>query len=397
MLAGSILRSRIFTFVVGSEKKEYTVHETALSQLSEPLCVLLTGPHKEAEECRVDWPDVEEKTFVRFIEWAYTQTYTTAEPDIMHIDESDVSTAMSFEDEGETASTTSPMHGVQAEAPVYSLESLMSSQSKAQDSNYCHNSACDHYMVTTRESSQYSGSVTCLNCSRSFNSSRCQTCNSAFRNCSTCNPNSTKTYFTSCPSTQCSNFNKKGRSLSKGVKPTCHRCQKEFTTTCCKKCDTAFADCPSCCPPTATERRKTFIKQFTDTQGTSFTSPTADFAPRQNTESREDYTPIFLCHARLYVLGDIYDVPELRRLSLHRLHATLRDFILYPSRLGDIAALASYVFRNTTEGDVIRDMISLYYACVVEDASRFDGLKSLVDEIPDFAFGLISRMSERLE
>jgi hypothetical protein len=41
-------------------------------------------------------------------------------------------------------------------------------------------------------------------------------------------------------------------------------------------------------------------------------------------------------------------------------------------------------------------MVTLYYACIVEDAREYDGLKSLIDEIPDFAFGLISKIGGRL-
>lgn len=120
------------------------------------------------------------------------------------------------------------------------------------------------------------------------------------------------------------------------------------------------------------------------------------FSPRKNTEGCEDYTEVFLCHAKLYVVADTYDIPSLKQLSLHRLHATLKEFTLYPSRMNDIATLAKYVFENTLPQDKIRDMVTLYYACIVEDARKQDGLESLIQEIPDFAFGLISEMSNRL-
>lgn len=96
------------------------------------------------------------------------------------------------------------------------------------------------------------------------------------------------------------------------------------------------------------------------------------------------------------VLGDSYDIPQLCQLSLHRLHETLKEFTLYPSRFNDISALAIYVFQNTRSEDKIQDLITMYYACIIEDASKQEGLKSLIDEVPDFAYGLISRMSERL-
>ena len=123
---------------------------------------------------------------------------------------------------------------------------------------------------------------------------------------------------------------------------------------------------------------------------------TSVFSPRKNTEGCEDYTGVFLCHAKLYVIADTYDIPALKQLSLHRLHATLKQFTLYPSRFNDIATLAKYVFENTVPQDTIRDLITLYYACVIEHAWKQDGLKSLIEQVPDFALGLISKMSDRL-
>lgn len=143
-------------------------------------------------------------------------------------------------------------------------------------------------------------------------------------------------------------------------------------------------------------KRRELAYEFLDASGTAYYTPTSAFSPRKNAEGCEDYTPVFLCHAKLYVMADTYDIPSLKQLSLHRLHATLKEFTLFPSRFNDIATLAKYVFENTLPDDKIRDMITLYYACIVEDAWKQDGLKSLIDEIPDFAYGLISKMSERL-
>lgn len=143
-------------------------------------------------------------------------------------------------------------------------------------------------------------------------------------------------------------------------------------------------------------KKSELINQFLDASGTVYPTSTTIFSARKNTEGCEDYTRVFLCHAKLYVLGDKYEIPPLKQLSLHRLHATLKDFTLYPSRMNDIATLTKYIFENTVPDEKIRQMVTLYYACIVEDAWKHDGLKSLIDEIPDFAFGLISKMSERL-
>lgn len=38
---------------------------------------------KEAQEGRVDWPDMDEETFARFIQWVYTKIYDEAEPQVL--------------------------------------------------------------------------------------------------------------------------------------------------------------------------------------------------------------------------------------------------------------------------------------------------------------------------
>ncbi|ROW03631.1 hypothetical protein VPNG_07196 [Cytospora leucostoma] len=253
----SIIDSTIFKFVVGPHKKEYNIHGAALSRVSRPLDVLLNGEMREAEEKRVDWSDVEEKTFLRLVQWAYTKGYGTEEPEI--------------------------------DLDDLSIENPSSRQGDTEQ---------QHHLLTRP-----------------------------------------------------ANIKKNG-----------------------------------------------LIKKFLDENViVKYRTPTSIFTPRINIKSCENYTKVFLCHAQLYVLGDKYDIPSLRKLALHRLHATLKCFTLYPSRFDDIATLAKYVFENTVPDDKIRTMITHYYACIVEDASKHDGLESLIDENPDFAFGLISRMNERLD
>ncbi|KAI3391365.1 hypothetical protein diail_7474 [Diaporthe ilicicola] len=308
-----VMRSSIYKFVIGPHSKEFSVHGAAISGLSKPLSVLLNGEMREATEARVEWPDVDEKTFVRFTQWAYTGNYVTEDPDII-LDQSLIGTASSA-----TETQALPQDNQVSEQPPHSLATFKPTQ--VQQGSFCKNQA------------SYPGQVTCL------------------------------------------------------------RCRKKYSTKMCS-CKSAFSDCVFCAGA-KTGPRADLISKFLDEDGTIYPSSTS-FSARKNTEGCEDYTGVFLCHAKLYVLGDTYDIPLLKQLSLHRLHATLKDFTLYPSRMNDIAILAKYVFENTLPEDKIREMITLYYACMVEDAWKHEGLKSLIDEIPDFAFGLISKMSERL-
>lgn len=293
-----------------------------MSGLSNPLNVLLEGPHKEARELRVLWRDVDEKTFVRFVQWAYTRTYTTADPEIS-IEQSNVEDGSNRPDI--------------AEQPLYNLGSIATSRKPATTATttHCQNPHCRRMA--------YSGGQKLIN-------AMCSACGISYqgKRCSYCYQN---------------------------LHSECEQCRNSKTK----------------------KRRLDLVNKFLNTAGVSDPVPSSGQSPEKNTKGCEDYSGVFLCHAKLYVLGDTYDIPQLCQLSLHRLHATLKDFTLYPSRLDDISVLARYVFENTRPNDKIQEMITLYYACIIEDASKHEGLKSLIDECPDFAYELILRMSERLD
>ncbi len=70
---------------------------------------------------------------------------------------------------------------------------------------------------------------------------------------------------------------------------------------------------------------------------------------RANRGANEDYTEVFLSHARLYVFADKYDIQPLKTLALEELHDTLATYTLYRGRTGDILALLRYVYANMGE------------------------------------------------
>ncbi|KAK1249009.1 hypothetical protein MKX08_007229, partial [Trichoderma sp. CBMAI-0020] len=244
-----ILLSQPFKFIIGHRKKLFTIHENAVYRLSKSLNDLLNGSMKEANEHCVYWEDVDEKTFLRFAQWAYTGEYSPAEPDL-----------------------------IIASAQLASFK--LGSTLKASVDNTAHSLA-------------------------SFSI--------AFNN------------------------------------------------------------------------------------HTGFSSPTILHTPRKNKESCEEYSEIFLSHARLYTLADKYDIPELRKLSLHKIYVSLKEFTLYPNRVGDVVNLASYSFENTITGDRLRTLLVDYCACILEDILENEGFKDLVDKSPDFAFELIKKLRNRLD
>ena len=103
---------------------------------------------------------------------------------------------------------------------------------------------------------------------------------------------------------------------------------------------------------------------------------------RSNKASNEDYTEVFLCHARLYVFAEKYDIQPLKELALSKLQQTLAIFTLYPERVGDIISLLKYIYDNTAESEPgcedIRTMAVHYLGCEMEILVKEGSIKDLL-------------------
>ncbi|KAL5085713.1 hypothetical protein Trisim1_010059 [Trichoderma cf. simile WF8] len=304
----SILASKPFKFIVGPEKKRFIMHEAAITRLSKTLDKLLNGGMKESKEHCVCWEDIDEKTFLRFGEWAYTGDYKPEEPEIL-LDASQIGLF-------EKATPSKP-------EPV-------------------------------------------VNCLATFNS------------------------IAAPPFFHC------GQNVTSTVSANCTTCRSSFTTYRCRPsyCNTyQFYACQKC-RGGSMQKRQTMIEKFNNSS--EYAPPTALFTPRKNMESCEDYSGVFLSHARLYVLADKYDIKELRDLCAHKIWVTLKEFTLYQERMGDIIGLVRYSFQNTLEKDKLRTLLKDFCACTVEDLCKGEGFQDLICETPEFACELIKEMSTRL-
>lgn len=104
-----------------------------------------------------------------------------------------------------------------------------------------------------------------------------------------------------------------------------------------------------------------------------------------NRKPEEDYTPVFLGHARLYVFAEKYGISTLRSLTLNRLHRTLVYFTLFKERIGDVVALARYAYDNTPdyESDIIDDLrrlVTQYIVCEFKTFASTEQFCSLLEE-----------------
>ncbi|KAF3023696.1 hypothetical protein E8E14_013830 [Neopestalotiopsis sp. 37M] len=71
----SIMAWKPFRFIVGPEKKEFTMHSDLVASISEPMNDLVNGPSKEAREGVAHFPDIDEATFAYFMRFAYKGDY----------------------------------------------------------------------------------------------------------------------------------------------------------------------------------------------------------------------------------------------------------------------------------------------------------------------------------
>ena len=131
----------------------------------------------------------------------------------------------------------------------------------------------------------------------------------------------------------------------------------------------------------------------------SYPHPGPTFKPRKNRNAGEDYTAVFLGHARLYVFADKYDIESLRSLCLHKLHQTLVEFTLHDERLGDVVELLRYSYSDTAELDHSIDSLRLltvqYAACVVERLLRHHGFQSLLEDAGPLAKDLFEEVLKK--
>jgi hypothetical protein len=117
---------------------------------------------------------------------------------------------------------------------------------------------------------------------------------------------------------------------------------------------------------------------------------------RANSNPDMSFLPVFLTHVRLYILADKYDVQELRRISLFRLRLLLRGVVLFRKRILDLVTVVDEIFANTLEGDEAREVIVKYFACYIEVMRDAPEVTELLHDGGDFAVALVEHLAKRL-
>ncbi|KAL2036743.1 hypothetical protein N7G274_010538 [Stereocaulon virgatum] len=289
--AQNIYASTPFKFII--DGKPLYIHAALVSRNSKPLGRLINGPMAEAQQGFAVIDDVDEGTFVRFIQWAYNGYYDAAkhENDPMLRSPS----TRSEKAAEEPLEIEAPVSEVWEEQPVLAQEPLP--QPDQDDWNA---------FGRARKSSKMSE-------------------RDSYASLSAHDQKSTM------------------RSLGQDLK-------------------------------------ESFIKRKEAVRNHSI-SPTQ---PRENQALEEDYTEVFLSHARLYVFADKYDIQPLKTLALEELQAMLKIFNLHLERTGDIIALLRFVYANTGEPDGgvedMRAMLTHYIGFEMDTLMKDDGFRDLMIE-----------------
>jgi hypothetical protein len=114
--------------------------------------------------------------------------------------------------------------------------------------------------------------------------------------------------------------------------------------------------------------------------------------PVANTSSDQDFTNVFLAHARLYTFAEKYLIEPLKQLTLHKLHKTLVAFDLYESRVGDVLELARYAYSDHTrsartdeeETDGLRNLVVEYMGYEIDTINKSKQFTDLLEEGGEF-------------
>ncbi|KAF2192419.1 hypothetical protein K469DRAFT_653905 [Zopfia rhizophila CBS 207.26] len=126
-------------------------------------------------------------------------------------------------------------------------------------------------------------------------------------------------------------------------------------------------------------RNMNFRKRFLTKNYECNVETTQGFTLQGNSLPIQNFTRIFLAHAQLYCVADTY-----LTLTLLKLHKTLKNFMLYPTRVGDTINIVRFAYssipdRNDDEKvDILRELLVEY---MVLEATRVGSTEEF-EELP---------------
>lgn len=362
------LASRPFLFVVGPEKKEFHIHKELVAGLSPALNVMVNGKMREASELRVEWPDVDVDTFLRFAKFAYSGTYTEADPeDLETTQERSPPETIDLTDERDAESADV----ISEEENQSDLDDDLDDDDDDDDDD----DEGDEEGISEDESQD-----------------------------------SLDAGMEPLPFTQMDL-----KRLMRAIPDRLPYSLDNFNTASAVVLDNhGVVGCKRRRLPwdgdgfinpdiTIRTRLKIMFLMYFKAIGNSVRAKNSrvpqaslEWAPLPNSNPDRSYEPVFLSHARLYFLADMYDIENLREVSMYRLYRTLYVFQVYAERIPDLVRLAEEIYNNTVENDPARQLITSYLSCFAEHIRPCEELQHLLKSNGDFAHDMFNQMAHRL-
>lgn len=128
-------------------------------------------------------------------------------------------------------------------------------------------------------------------------------------------------------------------------------------------------------------------------KGSKMTPALLTWQPRPNPRPLQSYVPTSSSHLRLCVLANKYLIEPLETLARHRLHHTLYTFQLHcPARVHDVVELAKEAWSFDAHGE-IRYCILRYLVCILGHLNNVPEFHELARDCPELSEGFASMMT----
>ncbi|KIM94605.1 hypothetical protein OIDMADRAFT_21354 [Oidiodendron maius Zn] len=124
--------------------------------------------------------------------------------------------------------------------------------------------------------------------------------------------------------------------------------------------------------------------------------------PTRHFEPNRSYSNVFLSHASLYVLGDIWLIDALKALAIYKLHKALCIFELDGKNVADIVDLARYAYKKEGKGSEdgigrLRSIVCQYVALHAAVLSLQAVFMDLIEEGGPFARDFVQFAVQRMQ
>lgn len=362
-MACSIASSVPFRFLVGPNQREFTIHSALLSHQSPVLDKLVNGGFAEAAEKCVKWDSVDEDTFVRFWQYAYTGKYTV-----------DLSIA-GLEAEPQAAQ----------EAVERTAQEAMEAATVAKEEKEIVQLVVKRDNTLRGLSSKDERRLIELQAKAARRAAR-----EAERRAEIAEEEEELAELLRMQ-------DRRPVLMTEDLERLVHLLEKQTA----RKREAQVAsetegEAPSGELTIREAQWEAFKRQGAAVaSGTSSSTGPFRVSRARSNQAHEDYTSTFLSHAQLYVFAECYAITGLMELSLNELHGALVAFTLYEERVNDAVVLVRYCYDNLVP-EALREMITLYAVCKIEKLWVSEEFQALVEAHGELSRSLIGHLVKAL-